>query len=64
MNSIGNFQKNVIYLVSTAKPKTLSSLPLHMCFALFYGDFYMDLYSVDSEEAMKRGDEALNTSSL
>jgi hypothetical protein len=24
----------------------------------------MDLYSVDSDEAMKRGDEALNTSSL
>jgi hypothetical protein len=35
-----------------------------MCFALFYGNFYMDLYSVDSDEAMKRGDEALNASSF
>jgi hypothetical protein len=25
-----------------------------MCFALFYGNFCMDLYSVDSDEAMKR----------
>jgi hypothetical protein len=33
-------------------------------FALFYGDFCKDLYSVDSDEAMKRGDEALNASSL
>ncbi len=33
-------------------------------FGLFYGDFCMDLYSVDSDEAMKRGDEAFNTSSL
>jgi hypothetical protein len=34
------------------------------CFALFYGDFCMYLFSVDSNEAMKRGDEALNVSSL
>jgi hypothetical protein len=33
-------------------------------FGLFYGDFCLDLYSVDSDEAMKRGDEALNASSL
>jgi hypothetical protein len=33
-------------------------------FDLFYGDFSMDLYSVDSDEVMKRGDEALNNSSL
>jgi hypothetical protein len=30
-------------------------------FGLFYGDFCMDLYSVDSDEAMKQGDEALKT---
>jgi hypothetical protein len=30
-------------------------------FSLIYGDFCMDLYSVDSNEAMKWGDEALNT---
>jgi hypothetical protein len=29
-----------------------------------FGDFCKDLYSVDSDEAMKRGDEALNASSL
>jgi hypothetical protein len=33
-------------------------------FALFYGDFCKDLYSVDSDEAMKRGDEALKASSF
>jgi hypothetical protein len=33
-------------------------------FGLLYGDFCMDLCSVDSDEAMKRGDEALNASSL
>jgi hypothetical protein len=32
--------------------------------ALFNGDFYMNLYSVDSDEAMKRGDKAFNGSSL
>jgi hypothetical protein len=32
--------------------------------ALFNGDFCMNLYSVDSDEAMKRGDEAFNGSSL
>jgi hypothetical protein len=32
--------------------------------APFFGDFCMDLYSVDSDEAMMRGDEALNASSL
>jgi hypothetical protein len=29
-----------------------------------FGNFCIDLYSVDSDEAMKRDDEALNTSSL
>jgi hypothetical protein len=33
-------------------------------FALFYGDFCMDLHSVASDEAMKRGNEALNASTL
>jgi hypothetical protein len=31
---------------------------------MFYGDFCMDLYSVDSNEAMKQGDDALNASSF
>jgi hypothetical protein len=33
-------------------------------FAMFYGNFCIDLYSVASDEAMKRGNEALNASSL
>jgi hypothetical protein len=33
-------------------------------FAMFFGDFYIELYTVDSDEAMKRGDEAFNGSSL
>jgi hypothetical protein len=33
-------------------------------FALFYGDFSIDLYIVDSDEAMKQGNEALNALSL
>jgi hypothetical protein len=33
-------------------------------FALFYGDFFMDLYSVDSNEVMKQGHEALHASSI
>jgi hypothetical protein len=32
--------------------------------ALFNGDFCINLYSVDSDEAMKRGDEVVNASSL
>jgi hypothetical protein len=32
--------------------------------ALFYGNFCMNLYYVDSDKAMKLGDEALNASSL
>jgi hypothetical protein len=33
-------------------------------FVLLYGDFCMNPYSVDSDEAMKRGDEAFNASLL
>jgi hypothetical protein len=32
--------------------------------ALLYSNFGMNSYSVDGDEAIKRGDEALNTSSL
>ncbi len=32
--------------------------------ALFNGDFFMNLNSVDSGKAIKRGDEALNASLL
>jgi hypothetical protein len=33
-------------------------------FALFYVNFCMDLHSVDSNEAMKQGNEALHASSF
>jgi hypothetical protein len=33
-------------------------------FGLFYGDFCIDLYSVDSDESMKQGNEALKASTL
>jgi hypothetical protein len=29
-------------------------LPSHICFALFDGNFCMNLWSVDSDDAMKR----------
>jgi hypothetical protein len=68
MNSIGNFQKKiVISVVSEAKPKNIIAIAFTYVlesFALFYGDFCMDLFSVDSDEAMKQGNEALNTFSL
>jgi hypothetical protein len=65
MICIGNFNKNSnIFVISVAKPKNfvvfaftyVSRSP-----ALFFnGDFCMNLYCVDSDEAMKRGDEAFN----
>ncbi len=68
MNSIDNFQKELVFSVfSVAKSKNIvvfASTFLLDSFGLFYGDFCMDLYSVDSDEAMKRGDESLNASLL
>jgi hypothetical protein len=58
MNSIDNFQKEFVFSVAKSKNIAVGQ------FGLFYGDFCMDLNSVDSDEAMKRGDEALNASSL
>jgi hypothetical protein len=58
MNSIVNFQKFFcISVVSVAKPKNTVIFAFTYVlesFALFYGDFCMDLYSVDSNEVMKR----------
>jgi hypothetical protein len=58
MNSIGNFQKKfVISIISVAKPKNIVVFAFTYVlksFALFYGNFCMDLYSVDNDEAMKR----------
>ncbi len=68
MNSIGNFPKNsLFFVVSVAKPKNIVIFAFTYVlesFAMFYGDFCMDIYSIDSNEAKKRGDEGLNTSLL
>jgi hypothetical protein len=60
MNSISNFPKNLLFLKQSRK--TSSSLPLHICWRVvpcFCGKFFTDLYSVDNDEAIKRGDEAM-----
>jgi hypothetical protein len=58
MNSIGNFQKKiVISVISVAKPKNIIIIAFTYVlesFALFYGNFCIDLYSVDSNEVMQR----------
>jgi putative alpha-1,2-mannosidase len=60
---IGNFfSKSLIFVISVAKPKNfvvfaftyVSRSP-----ALFNVDFCMNLYSFDSDEAMKRWSEAM-----
>jgi hypothetical protein len=51
MNSIGNFQKK--FIISVAKPKNIIVFAITYVlegFALFYGDFCLDLLSVDSDE--------------
>jgi hypothetical protein len=65
MNSIGNFQQK--FVISVANPKNIvvfAFLYVLESFALFYGDFCIDLYSVASNEAMKRDNEALSASIL
>ncbi len=58
MNPSGNFPKNLLFfVVSVAKAKNIVVLCLYIVwesFALFFGNFCMDIYSVDSDEAMKR----------
>jgi hypothetical protein len=60
MNSIGNFQKKfIISIISVAKPKNIVVIAFTYVlesFVLFYGNFCMDLYSV---EAMKRWSKAM-----
>jgi hypothetical protein len=49
-------------IISVARPKNIVVIAFTYVlesFALFYGNFCMDLYSVASDEAMKRGNEAL-----
>jgi hypothetical protein len=68
LNSIDNFQKEFVFSVfSVAKSKNIVVFAFTFVldsFRLFYGGFCMDLYCVDSDEAMKRGDDALNGSLL
>jgi hypothetical protein len=68
MVCVGNLKKNsFIFVISVAKPKNFVVFAFTYVLrspALFNGDFCMNLYSVDSDEAMKRGDEAFNGSSL
>jgi hypothetical protein len=61
MNSIVNFQKNRNFHSKAEKHRRLY---LYTCIFPFHGNFCMDFYSVDSNEAMKQDDEALNASSL
>ncbi len=57
MNPIGNFPKNsLFFVVSLAKPKNIVVFAFTYVlesFALFFGDFWMDIYSVDSDEARR-----------
>jgi hypothetical protein len=68
MSFIGNVQKIFfISILSVAKQKNIVVFDFTYVlesFALFNGDFCMELYSVYSDEAMKRGNETLNASSL
>ncbi len=63
MNSSDNFQKEFVFSVfSVAKSKNIVVFAFTCVldsFSLFYGDFCMDLYCVDSDEAMKRWSEAM-----
>ncbi len=60
---IGNLKKNsYISLISVAKPKNFIFLAFtHVLdsFALSYGNFCMDFYSVNSGEAMQRRSKAM-----
>ncbi len=68
MICVGNFKQNsFIFVISVAMPKNVVVFAFTYVSrrpALFNGNFCMNLYSVDSDEAMKRGDEAFNGSSL
>jgi hypothetical protein len=63
MNPIGNFPKNLLFFCSKAeKHHRLCLTYVLKSFALFFGDFRMDIYSVDSNEALNDFFSALNAS--
>ncbi len=53
MNSIGNLKKNHYFRSFLSKAKNFVVFALTMCFALFHGDFCIDLNSVESGEARR-----------
>jgi hypothetical protein len=57
MNPRGNFPNNsLFFVVFVAKPKNIVVLAFTYVlesFGLFFGDFCIDIYSVDSDEALK-----------
>jgi hypothetical protein len=65
MICIGNFKKRSF--ISVTKAKNLVVFPftyVSESHAMLNGNFFMNLHSVDSAEAMKQGKETLNASSL
>ncbi len=51
MNYIGNFKKySYIFVISVAKPKNIVVVAF---LTLLYGDFGMNPYSIDIDEAIK-----------
>jgi hypothetical protein len=65
MICIGTFKKRSYISIAKAKNFVVFLFThLSESLALFIGDFFMNLNSVESDEAMKRGDEALNASLL
>jgi hypothetical protein len=55
MNSIDNFNKKFVFSVAISKNIVYFAFTFVLdSFGLFYDDFCMDLFSVDSDEAMKR----------
>ncbi len=68
MNSIDSYQKEFFFSVfSVAKSKNIVVFAFTFVldsFGLFYGDFCMDLYSVDSDEARRGSVKRFIASSL
>jgi hypothetical protein len=65
MICFASLQKNhYISVFSVTKPKNFVVFAFTYVSALLNDDFCRYSHNVDSDEAMKRGDEALNASSL
>jgi hypothetical protein len=54
MNTIDNFQKEFVFSVAKSKNIVVFAFTFVLdSFGLFYGDFCMDLKSIDSDEARR-----------